>query len=340
MNQFASLLNIIGDEIKRIRTVDEVSDLSSVPQVTVEAALRLGVKCYRYKNSSLIVLEKNNKNVFLVRDGFSSTSSLSVSIARNKFLTHEILRSLGVRTPKSDVVSSENDLLSKINNFTLSKVVLKPNESSRGFLVKMGTKTPQELVRHFKKIKQMRDEAILEEKVQGENYRVLIINNKVISVIFQKKPSVAGDGQKTVLELVKNLNKKRKTSGRILPQAIRVNQDLKEALAEQGFNMGDVPPKNKILILSKTSNMSRGSEPHDMTGRIHPETKKVLGEITKHLNLDIAGIDIISKDIASPIQKTGVVLEINARPGFYGHVYPVSGPSAPVGDKVVEYLFG
>ena len=340
MQNFTNLLAAIQRDLWQIDTHNEVSDLSSVPQVTVEAALRLGVKCYRYKNSSLIVLEKNNKNVFLVRDGFSTTSSLSVSIARNKFLTHEILRSLGVRTPKSDVVSSENDLFLKIKNFTLSRVVLKPNESSRGFLVKMGTKTPQELVRHFKKIKQMRDEAILEEKVQGENYRVLIINNKVISVIFQKKPSVAGDGQKTVLELVKNLNKKRKASGRILPQAIRVNQDLKEALAEQGFNMGDVPLKNKILILSKTSNMSRGSEPHDMTGRIHPETKKVLGEITRHFNLDIVGVDIISKDITSSIKKTGVILEINARPGFYSHVYPISGPSATVGDEVIKYLFG
>ena len=340
MQNFTNLLAAIQRDLWQIDTHNEVSDLSSVPQVTVEAALRLGVKCYRYKNSSLIVLEKNNKNVFLVRDGFSTTSSLSVSIARNKFLTHEILRSLGVRTPKSDVVSSENDLFLKIKNFTLSRVVLKPNESSRGFLVKIGAKNIQELSRHFKKIKQMRDEAILEEKIKGESYRVLLIGHKVISVIFQKKPRVVGDGQKTVLKLVRNLNKKRKASRMVTPQVIRINQDLKDVLAEQGFGMGDVPPKNKTLILSKTSNMSRGSEPHDMTSRMHPETKKVLGKITKHLNLDIAGIDLISPDITSSIQKTGVVLEINARPGFYGHVYPVSGPSAPVGDEVIKYLFG
>ena len=151
---------------------------------------------------------------------------------------------------------------------------------------------------------------------------------------------MVGDGQKTVLKLVQDLNKKRKMSGMVLPQVIRTNQDLREALLEQGFRMSDVPPKTKTLILSKTSNMSRGSEPHDMTSRIHPKTKKVLQEITKHLNLDIVGIDIISPDITSSLKDTGVVLEINARPGFYGHVCPVSGPSAPVGDEVIKYLFG
>lgn len=339
MEQFTSLLKSIRGETKKISSAGEVYDLSLVTQITVEAALKLGVPCFRYKNSPLIIFEKNGRSVFLTKEAFSTTNSFAVSLARNKFLTHEVLRSLGIKTPKSILISEEKNLAAAASQFSLSDVVLKPNESSRGFLVRMGAKNHQELVRHFRKIKQMRDEAILEKRVRGGSYRALVINHKVISVVFQKRATIIGTGTKTALELIRELNKKRLASGKPFPQAIRINQDLKDAVRSQNFTLDDILPLNKKLTLSKTSNLSRGSQAHDVTDKCPPETKEILGKITKHFNLDIAGIDIISPNISSSIKETGVILEINARPGFYGHVYPVTGPGAPVGEEVIKYLF-
>ncbi len=62
--------------------------------------------------------------------------------------------------------------------------------------------------------------------------------------------------------------------------------------------------------------------------------------VVKTIGLDIAGLDIVTEDISRPLRETeGVVVEVNAAPGFRMHVSPSQGIARNVAAPVLDMLF-
>src|SRR5690554_422767 len=62
--------------------------------------------------------------------------------------------------------------------------------------------------------------------------------------------------------------------------------------------------------------------------------------ISKIIDLDICGIDIMTTDISKPLEETGgAVLEVNAGPGFRMHLAPSEGLPRNVAADVIDMLF-
>ena len=58
------------------------------------------------------------------------------------------------------------------------------------------------------------------------------------------------------------------------------------------------------------------------------------------IGLDVAGIDFICPDIASPVRETGgAICEVNAAPGFRMHTHPTVGEPQYIAKPVVDLLF-
>ena len=73
---------------------------------------------------------------------------------------------------------------------------------------------------------------------------------------------------------------------------------------------------------------------------IHPENVWLAERVAKIIGLDIAGIDIVTSDISRPLRETkGVVVEVNAAPGFRMHAAPSYGLPRNIGASVLEMLF-
>jgi cyanophycin synthetase len=58
------------------------------------------------------------------------------------------------------------------------------------------------------------------------------------------------------------------------------------------------------------------------------------------VGLDIAGIDLVVKDIARPLaEQGGAIVEVNAGPSLLMHIKPAVGTPRPVGVAIVDHLF-
>jgi len=58
------------------------------------------------------------------------------------------------------------------------------------------------------------------------------------------------------------------------------------------------------------------------------------------VGLDIAGIDLVARDIGQPLdEQGGAVVEVNAGPGLLMHLKPALGEPRPVGEAIVDHLF-
>ncbi len=86
--------------------------------------------------------------------------------------------------------------------------------------------------------------------------------------------------------------------------------------------------------------MRVGATSIDVTDIVHPYNRFVCERISRILNLDCTGIDIISEDISKSLHDNGGrVIEINAAPDFRMHINPTIGHAKPVQKQFVDMLF-
>jgi cyanophycin synthetase len=114
----------------------------------------------------------------------------------------------------------------------------------------------------------------------------------------------------------------------------------KRLLKQNGKKLTDVLAEGEELVLKSTANLSMGGTSTDVTDEVHPNLIAMAERITRLVDIDIMGIDIVAPHLKEPLINTGgAVIEINAAPGFRMHLEPFVGESRSVAEPVVEMLF-
>ena len=121
---------------------------------------------------------------------------------------------------------------------------------------------------------------------------------------------------------------------------IKVDEAAEALVAAQGFALDDVPPAGTRVKLALTGNMSTGGTSIDRTIEAHPDNVEIAETAAQIVGLDVAGIDFICPDIATPVRETGgAIVEVNAAPGFRMHTHPTEGEPQYVARPVIDSLF-
>ena len=121
---------------------------------------------------------------------------------------------------------------------------------------------------------------------------------------------------------------------------IKLDENAEEILADQGLTPDSVPAAGAFVKLALTGNMSTGGTSIDRTMEAHPDNVEIAETAARVVGLDIAGIDFICPDIATPVRETGGgIVEVNAAPGFRMHTHPTEGEPQYVAKPVIDLLF-
>jgi cyanophycin synthetase len=122
--------------------------------------------------------------------------------------------------------------------------------------------------------------------------------------------------------------------------AIKVDDATKEILAKSNYTLETILPKDSVLQLKTTANLSTGGTATDVTDTVHPSNVRLFERIARIIGLDICGIDIMAPDLTRPIKKNGgAVIEVNAAPGLRMHLQPSYGQPRNVAGNIVDMLF-
>src|SRR5207253_1097552 len=120
----------------------------------------------------------------------------------------------------------------------------------------------------------------------------------------------------------------------------KTDEQAIELVRSQGFRMDGVPPKDRMVKLAETGNMSTGGISIDRTFEAHEENVEIAEEAAQVVGLDVAGIDFITPDISKPVRESGgAMVEVNAAPGFRMHTHPTEGEAQYVAKPVIDLLF-
>ncbi len=272
------------------------------------------------------------------------TGVLGVELAGDKEATKVMLARIGIPVPKGEVIRRFENLAEAIADVGGFPIVLKPLDGNhgRGITLDITSMAQAEAAYDFAKTESKDGLVMVEQYCQGRDFRVLVINGKVAAVAERVPAHVIGDGRSTVADLVERTNQdpQRGHGHDNILTRIKLDQTSQDLLDAQGCSLSSVPGQGKVCYLKATANLSTGGIAIDRTDEIHPENIWIAERTARLIDLDIAGIDISSPDLAQPMRENGgVIVEVNAAPGLRMHLQPSQGQPRNVAAPIVDLLF-
>jgi cyanophycin synthetase len=221
-------------------------------------------------------------------------------------------------------------------------LVIKPINGNHGRGITTNIQDKETALLAFAQAKKVSNSVIVERFITGFDYRILVVNYKLVAAAKRTPAHVVGDGISTIQQLIDEVNKDpRRGYGheKILTQ-IDVDAITQKILDEKGLTLESVLEKDQVLYVKDTANLSTGGTAEDVTDIVHPYNVFMAERIAKIVGLDICGIDIMTTDITQPLPDTrGAVLEVNAAPGFRMHLAPTNGLPRNVAAHVIDMLY-
>ena len=338
---------ISGDEydvepdIQRMRELREAERLGPSTGSIVEEAASRGIPWIRLNKYSLCQLGYGANQKRIQATVTSDTSSIGVELACDKEDTKFLLEQAEVEVPRGDIISRESNLEAACD-YVGYPLVIKPIDGNHGRGITVDINTYEEALEAFHIAKEVSRRVIVEKFITGEDYRLLVINHVLVAAAKRTPAHVIGDGKSSVKQLIDKVNEdpRRGYGHENVLTMITVNELTKTIIKDAGYTLDSVISEGERLILKDTANLSTGGTAEDVTDIVHPSNVSMAERISKIIDLDICGIDIMTSDITQPLSDTGgAILEVNAGPGFRMHLAPTKGLPRNVASPVVDKLF-
>ncbi len=272
-------------------------------------------------------LSRGGKSI-VCRESLSElTSAVAMSRCQDKFVTHRWLSKAGFETPAFQLAGTSQSNRAFLDRH--GRVVVKPAIGEQGKGITVGVDNTEQLRRAIKRAGRFCDRVLLESFHQGEDLRVVVINDEVVAAAIRKRARIVGDGKKTAQTLIEKQSRRRRaaTGGE---SQIPIDEETRSCLAEQEFDLSDVIPPGETVVVRKTANLHTGGTLHDVTDCLHPDLVEVAKKITQRLEIPVVGLDFI---VAAAEQPDYVIIEANERPGLANH------EPQPTAQRFVDLLF-
>lgn len=331
----------LAADIQEMRELREANRLGPSTGSIVDEAVTRGIPWLRLNKYSLVQLGYGANQKRIQATVASTTGSIAVEIACDKEDTKDILEDNGIAVPRGRIVRSEEGLFDAIARIGYP-VVTKPVNGNHGRGATTNITNDEDAKIAFAAAQEHSRSVIVEKFITGFDFRLLVINHQFVAGAKRTPASVVGDGKSTIQELIDEVNKdpRRGYGHEKVLTAIKVDHQTEVILKELGLTLDSVVPKDELLLLKPTANLSTGGTAEDITDIVHPYNVFMAERISKIIGLDICGIDIIAPDLSTPIDENGgAVIEVNAGPGFRMHLAPTHGLARNVAGNVVDMLF-
>jgi len=274
----------------------------------------------------------------------SFSGILAVELACDKEGTKTILKDGGIPVPRGTVIQYLDELPAAIEEVGGFPIVIKPLDGNHGRGISIDVKNQQEAEEAYDlaSAASKTRSVIVERYYKGSDHRILVINGKVAAVAERIPAHVVGDGRSTIEELIEitNQDPNRGDGHANVLTKITIDKTALNVLGKQGYELTSILPQGAIAYLRATANLSTGGIAVDRTDEIHPENVWIAQRVAKLIGLDIAGIDVVTDDIRKPLKEVdGVIVEVNAAPGFRMHVAPSRGLPRNIAAPVIDMLF-
>lgn len=307
---------------------DPASDLNVYAGILVREARRRGIGVDVIDaEGGYFRLTLGGRSI-ICRESLSElTSAVAMSRCADKRVTLRTLDQSGIAIPAQTDATD----LGQVEAFLAhhGRVVVKPAQGEQGQGVRVDLDNMADVLVAIEAARQHCDQVIVEQMVDGEDLRIVVIDHQVVAAAIRRPASIVGDGRLTVRGLIERQSRRRQmaTAGE---SRIPMDDETERCLRRQGYGWNDVLPPGVRLLARKTANLHTGGTIHDVTGVLHPELKAAAERASRALDIPVVGMDFM---VSSPDQPAHVVIEANERPGLANH------EPQPTAERFIDLLF-
>ena len=331
----------IENDIMTMKKMRERERFGPSTASIVDEAVARKIPFIRLNKSSLVQLGYGVNQVRFRATMTDKTSSIAVDLAGNKDETKRILQEQAIPVAKGLTISTDEDLEIALDKIGFP-LVFKPLNGNHGKGATINVKTREEAVAAFAYAQKYSHRVIVERFITGHDFRVLVIDNRMVAAAQRVPAHIVGDGINTVNKLIdiENTDPRRGYGHENVLTEIGIDRDTLDLLDKKGYTLDTIPKKSEIVYLKSTANLSTGGTSIDVTDMVHPQNVFMCERIARVIGLDICGIDIMANNLTELLTENGgVVLEVNAAPGFRMHLAPSEGLPRNVAAPVIDMLY-
>lgn len=255
------------------------------------------------------------------------TNAVAMSRCDDKRIARKVVAEAGVRVPRGITATfGEED---KRFLATVGSVVVKPARGEQGAGITVGVTRHDELDRALQLASKHCPEVLIEERCEGEDLRIVVINGKVIAAALRRPAEIIGTGKHTIAQLIEAQSRRR--SGATHGESkIPMDSVTEDTVRDAGWDMDEVLPANEHLVVRRTANLHTGGTIVDVTDDLNPTLAKVAVDAADAIGIPVTGIDLIVPSVKG---EEYVFIEANERPGLANH------EPRPTAQAFVDLLF-
>ena len=330
-----------GDGPAHVAHLARRASLGPSTAALVAEARRRRIPVQRLNEASLIRLGHGRRQQMIRASVTGRTGLIATELAADKDLARRLLAQAGIPVPRGHAVQTEAEAVAAARTLRWPLVV-KPLDANHGRGVTLGCATEADVRVAFAFAAPHARRVIVEELLRGRDHRVLVVNGTLAAVAERVPAHVVGDGMNSIDALIAftNADARRGVGHSAVLTRIAVDDALHAELARTGLTLASVPEPGQRIDLRATANLSTGGTAIDRTDAVHPANAAIARRAAAIIGLDIAGLDIITPDIARPLSETGGgIIEVNAAPGLRMHLAPSEGLARDVARPIIGMLF-
>jgi GNAT-family acetyltransferase (TIGR03103 family) len=255
------------------------------------------------------------------------TSAVAMSICDDKRATQRVLARAGLRTPVHRVAGSEADNLAFLEQYHAA--VVKPARGEQGKGISVGVRGAEHLLAAIEAARQIDETVLLEEFVEGDDLRLIVMDCELVAAAVRKPPQVTGNGELRIAELIVAQSRKRaaETGGE---SRIPLDEETRRCVRDAGYELDDTLPRGVTLQVRRAANVHCGATIHDVTSEVSHELVEAACHAARALAIPVVGLDMIVPAVSGD---TYWIIEANERPGLANH------EPQPTAARFVDTLF-
>jgi GNAT-family acetyltransferase (TIGR03103 family) len=316
------------NELLFTRPSEGLADLNPYARIIAEEALRRGIKV-RVLDAEWGEMELSlGGREVLARQALSElTTAVAMSRCDDKRVTRRLLERAGLRVPRGRVATGDEADHAFLDE--VEEAVVKPARGEQGAGITVGVREPDALDHAVEHARAFCPEVLIEERVGGEDLRVIVIDDEVVAAALRRPAEVIGTGRHTVGDLIERQSRRRAaaTAGEA---RIPTDEHTRATVRAAGYELTDVLEEGRVLQVRGTANLHTGGTIHDVTSRLHPTLADAAVRTARAIGIPVVGVDLLVDDVET---EDYVIVEANERPGLAHH------EPQPVVERFVDLLF-
>lgn len=305
-----------------------------------EAAARRGAT-YEALGAGIGEIDLDGRRTRVMENYSAIDDPVTLAVASDKPLTYRILAKQHLTIPRFDVFSLKD--MGRAVSFMEGcrrECVVKPSSGTGGGRgITTGIRSRWHLARAAAAAAVYGDDLLIEEQIEGENYRLLYLDGVLLDAFARRAPYVIADGRSTISRLVQLANGARLQHGAGLSQGLlTIDLDMRRTLEKQHLSLHSVPAEGTVVTLKTVINENCGSDNASATHLLCDSIIQDGSRAARALGVRLAGVDILTPDPSVPLAESGgAILEVNTPPNYYFHYHKRDG-AFPVAVHVLERL--